>query len=256
MFTDATLQQLADKYHAALAASMEIDVAGFSRVETVVRVEQERAGSGMAVAYHVGAPTVIRTDPALADAIDRLANPSRALSAEDFRIWAESRDWQFIDGGDQHLVSRPDLQMRSLPSGAEIRRLERENAADHRLIADLFARSDPDDVEEAEFELDDLDPFILGLIDREGDLRSIVSGCVWDEDGDFDDIGVLTDESVRGQGWGSAVVSSFCIASFDRGRIPLYRCNWSRTASKALAMGLGFQLMGQVSATGPIQSDD
>jgi len=251
MYADASFSLIADKYVAALLSSMDVDAEQATSIQTLVRSEADRADSGLAVAYHIGNLTVIRADPALAADIAPLATPTKALTSDRFEQWAMARNWRFIDGGDHHVIDRAGLHMRPLPSAAHLRELDREDLGDRILVAALLAANDPDDVDEAEFAMDDLDPFILGLIDATGALRVIVSGRVCDDDNDFDDIGVLTDEQLRGQGWGSAAVSAFCVASFKRGRLPLYRCAWSRTASKALAMSLGFKLVGQVSAVGP-----
>ncbi len=113
--------------------------------------------------------------------------------------------------------------------------------ADVATITELIEASDPDDVDDAEIELDDLDPMIVGLVDGQGRMGSYASGRWWDGDQLFDDIGVLTRTDVRGRGWGSAAVAAFCRASLDAGRLPLYRCNRSNTGSRALALSVGFR---------------
>jgi hypothetical protein len=58
--------------------------------------EASRAGSYMAVAYYVGAPTLIRTDPSLLDVLRELADPTRAIAPGEFRRWAADIGWQFV----------------------------------------------------------------------------------------------------------------------------------------------------------------
>ncbi len=251
MATPASFDDIQRKHLAAIAAACGLPLERFETAQTLCVTEEARTDSGMAVAYHVGRPTIIRVDPALAEQVGALVDPTTSISSSDFASWAERRGWNVIGGGDQHLITSSDLVIKPMPEAAQLIELDRTNDADRTLISTLLDENDPDDVDEAEFDLDDLDPHILGLVDGDGRLNSMVSGRFWEEDEDFDDIGILTHERVRGQGWGAAAVSAFCVASFDRGRVPLYRCDWSRTASKALAMSLGFQLVGQVSAVGP-----
>lgn len=251
MPAEFSLHQITNTYLAALWSSMELDPQQLDSPQTLIRSEPDRVESDMAVAYHLGPLTVIRTDPALADDVQELVSPDETLDAERFKAWATERGWLFIDGGDQHLIDSSGLRVAPIPAGAELQDLDRENADHRSLIADFVARNDPEDVEEAEVELDNLDPLIIGLVDGTGAVRAMASGRVWDDEESFDDIGVLVDDELRGQGWGAAVVSALCQASFAAGRLPLYRCNWSRTASKALAMSLGFTLVAQVSAVGP-----
>ncbi len=245
-----TLAAVRSKHLAALINEAGIDAEVAATAQTIVRAEHDRIDSAMAVAYLIGQATVIRCDPALAGDLAGIASDSVSTSSESFEAWAIKRGWEFIDGNDQHVVAPEVLQPRPLPIGATRCELDRDNAEHRALLGALFERNDPEDVDEAEFELDDLDPHIVGLLDGDGELRAVASGRVWDADPDFDDIGVLTDEPVRGQGWGAAVVSDFCEASFARGRLPLYRCNWSRTASKALALSLGFEANMRLSAVG------
>lgn len=246
-----SLSQITARYLSSVLSSMDVDPVKATQPHTDVRPEIDRTESGMAVAYHVGQPTVIRTDPALVDPLADLVDPQHAVTSSEFRHWATARGWRFIDGGDHHLIDQATLKTTSLPSTARLVQLDGGDDTDRARIAPFLARNDPDDVDEAEFAMDDLDPFILGLVDGDDELRALVSGRVWEVDEAFDDIGVLVDGDLRGAGWGSAAVGAFCAASFDRGRIPFYRCSWSRTASKALAAGLGFSLVGQVTAVGP-----
>lgn len=251
--TDPSFAQIRTRYLAAIAAAT--GAASLDRVETVVVPERNRAGSGMAVAYHVGSPTRIRADPALAGALDELTSSTIAVDADAFRSWACERGWRFVDGGDLHIVSPDQLRVRALPPGAELVELDGAGADDRSRIADFLGASDYDDVDAAEFDIEDLDPHIVGLIDDRRRLIAMASGRIWENDPDFDDIAVMTRPDHRGEGWGAAVVAAFCVASFERDRLPLYRCNWSRVASKALASSLGFQLVGQLTAVASPDKD-
>jgi len=249
--TDLTFEQIEARYLAAIEAGAGLAAGAPARLETLVLPKDDRADSGMAVAYHVGSPTLIRTDAALAPALDELADDTAAIDSEAFQAWAVARGWELMDGADQHIAARSELRVSPLPAATRLVALDRELPGDRSLILALFDDSDPDDVDAAEFEMDDLDPHIVGLVDETGCLGALVSARPWHDDDRFDDIGVLTHEKYRGQGWGASLTATFCVSSFDEGRYPLYRCNWSRVASKALALSLGFQLIGHVSAVGP-----
>ncbi len=248
---DLTFDEIKQRYLAAIEAGARLPAGGLNNVETLVLPEADREGSAMAVAYHIGSPTLIRTDPALADALSELASPTTAIDADAFHAWSTSRGWTVMDGADQHIAAPDQLRSRLLPPTSRLVSLDRDVPADRSSMAALFDANDPEDVDSAEFDMDDLDPHIIGLVDQTDKLGALVSGRPWHDDEGFDDIGVMTHEQYRGQGWGGAAVSAFCLASFERGRMPLYRCNWSRVASKALALSVGFQFIGHVSAVGP-----
>ena len=255
MSRELTIDEVRAKHLAALIAEANIDHADIAVPQTIVRPEDDRIDSGMAVAYLVGQAAVVRCDPVMAGPLEELSSSTSSVTSDDFAAWGIKQGWEFIDGNDVLIVAAADLAARPLPADATLVELSRESDEHRSLIAGLLERNNSDDVEEAEFAMDDLDPHIVGLLDNDGQLRALASGRIWDADEDFDDIGVLTDEPVRGRGWGGAIVSAFCEASFDRGRLPLYRCNWSRTASKALALSLGFDANMRLSAIGLPEDD-
>jgi len=239
---EMTHEMIETRFHAALARDMGLEIDRLDNAATLVLPEQGRAGSEYAVAaYRVRQLTALRVDPAFAIRIEGLADRERALSFEDVLAWAEQSGWGPVDGADSHLVAISALVRRPLPAGATLTSLDRDDRGDHSRIAELMASCDPDDVDAAEIELDDLDPLIVALLDQNGRLGSFVSGRRWEVDERFDDIGVITRDDLRGCGWGSANVAAFCGRSFELDRLPLYRCNWSRPASKALALSVGFR---------------
>lgn len=245
-----SLDDIRARQLAALIADVGIEPEAVRQPQTIITPEEDRVDSGMAVAYLLGKATVVRCDPALAPALGEIASTTDGCSLEEYEAWGVEQGWRFIDGGDQHVIAVDGLVPRAVPAEATLVQLDRDNNNDRTLIAALIGRNRPDDVDESGLDMGDLDPHIVGLLDNAGELRALASGLVWDADDIFDDIGVLTDEVMRGQGWGGAIVSAFCDASFARGRLPLYRCNWTRTASKALALSLGFELNMRVSAIG------
>ena len=237
-----THEMIETRFHAAIARDMGLQVDTLDNTATLVIPEEDRAGSPYSVAaYRVRQLTALRVDPAFTARIEGLADGEQALSFEELTAWAEQSGWELVDGADSHLVAITALAHPPLPDGATLISLDRDDRRDHSRIAELMASCDPDDVDAAEIELDDLDPLIIALLDQDGRLGSFVSGRRWEVDERFDDIGVITRDDLRGLGWGSANVAAFCRRSFELDRLPLYRCNWSRPASKALALGVGFR---------------
>ncbi|MCP4225663.1 MAG: GNAT family N-acetyltransferase [Actinomycetia bacterium] len=247
----AAFDRIRDRYFEAIAGSAGMDVARFRTTGTVVVPEPKRAGSSMAVAYQLDHLCVIRTDPGLSDAVERLASPTVTRSSEEVTGWAEDQGWLFIDGGDSHLINPDRMVVCDSPPETTSVVLDRDEPRDVDLIAELIEGCSRDDLDDAEIDLDDLDPLIVGLVDDKGRIGAYASGRPWDDDALYDDIGVITIADRRGQGWGAAVVNDFVGRSLELNRFPLYRCNWSNTASKALAMSLGFEQVVELVAVGP-----
>lgn len=254
-------EDIHSRFFEAIASAAGVPRSALHQEQTLLLPEIDRAGSDMAVSYHIGAATLIRTDPSLTGALAKLVSPIQAIDIAGMQAWAANNEWEFIDGADFHVLSTE--QLTAPPSTATssdaatqvtaLKRiqLDRDVSADRSLIAALLEANEPQDVEAAEFEMDDLDPHIVGALDQNGILAAMASDRVWDEDPVFDDIGVLVDTKWQRQGLGASLVHTFCHQSFERARLPLYRCNWSRGPSKALASSLGFQLVAQVSALSP-----
>jgi len=55
------------------------------------------------------------------------------------------------------------------------------------------------------------------------------------------DLGVITRPEFRGKGLGRAAVAQVAQTAIDAGRLPLYRCEDTNPASRALARSLGFE---------------
>ena len=259
--SELTFEDIHCRFSQAIASAAGVPQSALRQEQTLLLPEVDRAESNMAVGYHIGAATLIRTDPSLIGALAELVNPIQAIDIAGMQGWAADNEWEFIDGADFHVLSSeqltaPPLTATSPDAATQVAafkrvQLDRAVSADRSLVAEFLEANEPQDVEAAEFEMDDLDPHIVGALDQNGILAAMVSGRVWDEDPVFDDIGVLVDIKWQRQGLGASLVHTFCQQSFERARLPLYRCNWSRGASKALASSLGFQLVAQVSALSP-----
>lgn len=231
-----------------------IPIDEFDRPQTLVVGESDRAGSALAVAYHLGETTVVRCDPDLVASLNPLVDTTPGLDSETFRARAEGLGLGFVNGGDQRVVPMAELVDPPQADGAHLRVLDPDSQADRRSIVDLLDSCDPEDVDAADFEPGQYDPRIIGLRDDvTGRLLVLASSRPWTGDSPFDDIGVLAVDSHRGRGLGRFAVKALCDLMATADRLPLYRNNWDRPASAALARSLGFQLVAQLTAVGRIQ---
>jgi hypothetical protein len=232
------LAEIRGRYRVALAAHAGIDPGMFDRPGSTIAPVEDRTGTGTASAYRVGVRTLVYCDPEVADRVSSLADADTTVEVTMLSAWAGTHGADFIGGAWHHLAGREMLADTATPDGATMSVLDRDR--DHGLIAGLVARCDPNDVEEAEVELDNLDPVIVGLLDGTGRIGAYAGEHPWELDAGFADIGVLTRPDLRRIGWGSAAVAALCRLTFEQGRLPLYRCNWDRAGSRRLALALGF----------------
>ena len=254
---DGDFAEIEHRYRTSPAHSVGLQPNVFERPATFVVAEDDRAGTAMAVGYHLGRAAVIRTDPALYDRLQPWSDNDVAIRPDQVRRRAGELDLTFVDGGDQHLIAPDDLRPAEAPDTAEFCLLVATDHGHWQRIDEFLAGCHPDDVDAAEFDPDELDPFLVALSDTTtGQLVALASARKWNVDARFDDIGVLTAEPYRGHGWGQAVVAGLCRRSLAADRHPLYRNNWDRSASKALALSLGFRLVAQLTAISAGRPDD
>ncbi len=216
----------------------EIDVDDFGLTRTIVRLEPDRAGSNIVVGYRVGETTIIRSEPDHGGLLESLERADEALGYETLRAWAADNGWEEFDGNHTHVLEDGQLRTAPIPSGLALVRLDAESDGDE--IRAFLASNDPDDVEAADFEPDELDPHIVGLRDGDGALVGVASAVEWEEGSAFADIGIVIGDAVRGRGAGRGLVTGLIGVLDEAGMRPLYRCNWTRPISRKLALGLGF----------------
>lgn len=228
------------RFRRALAAAAGLPAERFERPGTVVVPTPARSGSGVAAAYRVGELTLVWCDPAVEGRVAGLADPRWSFPVERLEGWAAGQQAEFVGGAWSHLVDRAMLASPAIPPGAGLRLLDRTDPTDRAHLAGLLDACDPDDVEVAEVAMDDLDHLIVGAFGGDGPLAGMASERPWEHDRRFGDIAVLVHPGHRGAGIGRAVVARLCREDFRRHRLPLYRCNWDRTASRRLALSLGF----------------
>ena len=223
-------------FRSALAGVAGADASLFDEPGTTVVGEAGRQGTAAASAYCVGAHTLVRCDPAIADQVtDLLADgPARGIDLDRFEELLRPAAETMHGRGFIHVMTAADV--REGGPIDEVRPLDR--VTDRDLIAALVA-VDEDGADEAEINLDELDERIVGII-RGDALAAYASECPWDTDGEFADIGVMTHPDHRGRRLGHAVVAEVTRSINRDGRIPMYRCNMDNTASRALCLAVGY----------------
>jgi hypothetical protein len=173
--------------------------------------------------------------------VEGLASETDSFPVEALEGWAAANGATFLGGAWSFLLPPGRLGRCVPPAGGGLVHLNRDHASDWALIKALVDTSDPDDLEAADITMDALAPQIIGLTDGEGRLAAFASEQPWEYAPEFGDIAVLVRADKRNGGWGRAVVSTLCRDLLERGRLPLYRCNWGREPSRRLALAVGFR---------------
>lgn len=223
--------------------------AGLDRLDPgrSLRPRPERAGTDVVTIYRLGEHVLVWSDPARVDDCARLL-----AGVPDTLDGGAVHDELALSGVDLgtnhlHLLAGPGPIDPGAPDGLERRELRREDPADVALVAELLAATPDDDADEAELDVDDLDPLLVGLIDG-GVLVAEAGWRPFDLADRFADIGVLVRPSARGRGLAPVVVAAACAAAIRDGRAPLYRCDVTNPGSLATARRVGFVAVATVSA--------
>ena len=145
---------------------------GFERLDepaTHVLVEEDRAGSNLIVGYLVEAATIVRAAPEHADLVQPLASADRSLDFDALRAWATSIGWVDFDGGRSHVADPGDITEAPVPDAFRAVMLDANGADNERVVAWLRS-ADPNDVDEADFDLDELDDRMVALVDESDEI--------------------------------------------------------------------------------------
>ena len=128
------------------------------------------------------------------------------------------------------------------------RPLDRDDADDRAALARLIDACDDDDLEEAELDLDDLDPHLLAMVDADGEIVAESGARPSEVDDRLDDIAVLTHPDHRGRRWGALTVHEFITRRQVDGARFLYRCDVENHGSNRVAESVGFEMIHQIAA--------
>ncbi len=208
---------------------------------TTIVPTADRAGSNLAVAYPANEFTLIWCSPHLAPTLAPLES-THPLSATDFVATCVRLGGTHLADGNHRVLTRPA----SMVEGANPVALSRDQTEDVELIRLLLEQCSDEDADEAEFELNDLDPAIMAILTEERRIASLASARPWSLGPEFDDIGVLTHPDHRGMGLGAAVVAALARHQQDQGRLMFYSCDVTNEGSNRLAQRVGFELVATV----------
>ncbi|MEZ5230565.1 MAG: hypothetical protein R2710_29015 [Acidimicrobiales bacterium] len=127
------------------------------------------------------------------------------------------------------------------PSPGRLHVFDWQRSADLEIIETFVAQCEPDDLDEADLDLDRLDTLAVGLLDEGGRLMAYSSSQPYEEDDGFGDIAVITHADARRGGWGRAAVGALIdTLLLPNGIEPLYRCDVENAGSDRLSTRLGF----------------
>ena len=239
----------ADAYHAGVrrhAGSLGLEVGATG---THLVCDPERVTTGSATSYPGPDLTVIFADPELSDVLAPIEGAT-AISTDDFIAEAARLGGALVGIGHQRVLDGLLLDPGAVGSGLTRRILARDDAGDRELLAHFIEACGPDDAEEADLDLDELDPVIVVEVDHDGVIAAYGSGRPWDMDDRFDDIGVLVRPDLRGRRLGAMAVSAFVEhqRSHAPDWLPLYRCSQDNAGSNRTAESLGFTMVQRIGA--------
>ena len=235
----------AQRYLNAMLAAIESDLGGRLPLGTSIVAADDRAGSGIATCYPFGNRTAVWCDPELTHSLARLVG-STALSAHEFTTRAVDMGAALRGIGLNRVLDGPLVNPRVDVGPLTIRTLDRHVDADVALTADLRAAVSDADAEEADFDVDHLDPHIVAAVEStptgRDRLLAFASARLADSV-PFDDIGIITHPAARQRGLGLACVHRLIELRQASDTPAMYRCEADNTGSDRIAQRLGFALV-------------
>jgi GNAT superfamily N-acetyltransferase len=227
-----------ERFISAVADKMGLGDA-VHRPGTSIVAAEDRSGSSMVVAYWISEHTVLWCDPAIADDLFELVDPSKGKSEEEISSWAGRVGWERVSVNHMQLLRANGVVRPDAFDAAVTRSLDRERAEDVALI-DAFKQALSDaDRDEADLDGDRLDEHILTVVDDRG-IAAFTSQQPFVYADQFADIAIATRPDVRGRGLGRIAVAALCDEIESRGLLPLYRCDTANLGSVKLSASLGF----------------
>ena len=236
-----------ERYFASLLAAAETAHGRPLGPGTTIVVDPERVGTGSASCYPTPYTSIVWCDPSL---LERLApiESSKTLSAEEFIVATDALGAVLVGYGRIRTLDgdlrRPGADLGDLI----VRHVGVGDAAPISMLDSLIAACDDDDIEEADLDLDHLDPTLTLLIAADGTIAAYASSRPHDILADFEDIGVVTHPAWRGRRLGALAVYEHVRRRRAEGRCWLYRCDLDNTGSNRVAETLGFTLVTMIGA--------
>jgi GNAT superfamily N-acetyltransferase len=224
-------------YRAGLAAAMELPVERFDEPGVTVVPGEDRRGERLVSLYEVGRHAVVWVDPEIAGEVSSWDGRPTTPSFDEFGAWVLGAGGELLGEGWEHLLPGPfDAPARPVP----VRTLDGGDDRCVDLVRRLQSGCSADDLDEADFDPEALDRFLVGWIE-DGELLALAGGRPLSIRPGFHDVGVLVHPAGRRAGRGRAVVAGAVEEVLAAGEMALYRCGSQNVGSQRLCRSLGFE---------------
>ncbi len=233
------------RYTAGVKVAAEAKLGERIGVGTTIVADPERAGTNAAVIYPLERHTLIWCSPEHAPGLGWLADDV-PLGAADVVEQLIRRGGALLGAGNHRVLDgRPADRS---DAGSRLVSLDPTDPAARRHLQAFVDDCDPDDLDEAELAMDDLDDTILVALADDDTIAAFSSVRPWSIDPAFDDIAVITHPEHRHKGLAAAVVSALSSQQQAAGRLLFYSCDVDNIGSNHVAESVGFSLVATVSA--------
>ena len=238
-------QTASHRYRAGVRAAAEAKLGEQIGVGTTIVADPERAGTNAAVIYPLGRHTLVWCSPALAPGLGWLAD-GVPFGGDDVVEKLLERGGALLGAGNHRVL---DIRPAERPAaGFRLTSLDPAEPAARRRLQSFIDDCDPDDLDEAELAMDDLDDTIVVALADDDTIAAFSSVRPWSIDPDFDDIAVLTHPRHRRKGLAAGVVSALSGQQQTAGRLLFYGCDVDNIGSNHVAESVGFSLVATVTA--------
>ena len=226
------------RYFDGLASFFDVPDRLFTRPGSTVVPGPTRSGTGRVSHHRIGRHSLIWADPELESELADFHGRPAAIAFDEMRTVALAAGAELLGHGLEHVLP-VDYRRQSRPP--EITVLDGHSSKGIKIVQSLLAECSAEDLDEAEFDVDALDPFLVGWVDG-GRLSALAGGRPEEFRPGCMDIGVLVHPDVRRIGRGRAVVGAVADEVSRAGHVPLYRCASSHIGSQRLCRSVGFEL--------------
>lgn len=233
------------RYTAGVVAAAEAKLGERIGSGTTIVADPDRAGSNAAVIYPLRRRTLVWCSPEFAPGLGWLAHDV-AFTGDEVVERLRVRGGELLGTGNHRVLDVRPVDRSD--TGCRLVRLDPTEPAALRRLEAFIDDCDPDDLDEAELALDDLDDTIIVALDDDASIAAFSSVRPWSIDPDFDDIAVLTHPRHRRKGLAAAVVSALSSQQQAAGRLLFYSCDVDNIGSNHVAESVGFDLVATVTA--------
>lgn len=226
------------RYFDGLASVFAVPDRLFTRPGSTVVPGPTRLGTGRVTHHHIGRHSLIWGDPEVESELTDFHGRTAAIAFDEMRMVARAAGAELLGHGLEHVLPA-GYRPQSRPAAIKV--LDGQSAEGIEIVGNLLAECSDEDLDEAEFEIDALDPYLVGWIEG-GRLLALAGGRPEDLRPGCMDIGVLVHPEARRAGRGRAVVAAVADDVLAGGDVPLYRCASSHVGSQRLCRSVGFEL--------------